>query len=75
MPFIVFTVIGAHASSHVFVDLTNNDQHRYGHAETCQHHPQPLSVDGGLLYLDIDEEHQQRDPPSSSEFLQSAHDE
>ena len=75
MPFIVFTVIRTPESSHVFVELTKNDQHRLGYAETCEHHPQPLSVDGILWHLEIDEEHQQRDSPSSSEFLQAAHNE
>ena len=73
--FIVFTVIRAHVISHVFEDLANNDQHRHGYAETCEHRPQPLSVDGVLCHLEIDEKHQQRNSPSSSEFLQSAHDE
>ena len=75
MPFIVFTVIRTHASSHVFVELANNGQHRLWYAETCEHHPQPISVDGVLCHLEIDEEHQQRDSPRWSEFFQSAHDE
>ena len=75
MPFIVFAVIRTHASSHAFVELANNDQHRHWYAETCEHHPPPFSVDGAICHLDIDEEHQQRDSPSASEFLPSVHDE
>ena len=75
MPFIVFTVVRRHARSHDFVELGNNGQHRLWYAETCEYHPQPLSVDGALCHLEIDEEHQQRNFPSSSEFLPSAHNE
>ena len=74
MPFIVLIAIRTHAGSHVFVELANNGEHRLGYAETCEDHPQP-SVNEVLCHLEIDEEHQQRDYPSSSEFLQSAHDE
>ena len=45
------------------------------YADACEHHPQQLSVDGVICFLEIDEAHIQRDSPSSSEFLQSAHDE
>ena len=55
--FIVLTVIHTHASSHAFGELANSGQHRLVYAETCEHHPQPLSVDGGLCHLEIDEEH------------------
>ena len=51
MPFIVFTVIRTHASLHVFVELANNGQHRLGYAETCEHHPPPLSVDVELFFI------------------------
>ena len=71
----VFTAICTHASSHAFVELDNDGQHRLWYAKTCKHHPQPLSVDGAQRHLEVDEEHQERDSPSSSEFLPSAHDE
>ena len=58
MPFIVFTVIRTHASSHIFVEPASNSQDRLWYAETCEHHPQPLSVDGVLCHLEIDEENQ-----------------
>ena len=75
MLFMLFTVIRTHATSHGFVELVNNDQHRLWYVETCEHHSQPLWVDGILCHLEIDEEHPQRHSPSLSEFLLLAHDE
>ena len=74
-PFRVLTVIRTHASSHAFVELAGNGQHLAWYAEACEHHPQQLSVDGVICFLEIDEARLQGGSPSSSEFLQSAHDE
>ena len=74
-PFRLLTIIRTHVSSHAFVELADNGQHLLWYAEACEHHPQQLSVHRVICFLEIDEVHVQRDFPSSSEFLQSAHDE
>ena len=74
-PFTVLTVIRTHASSYAFVELADNGQHLLWYSEACEHHPQQLSVDGVICFLEIAEAHAQGDSPSSSEFLQSSHDE